>query len=117
MLRTARFELDVDSLARDLTDTEAQRLILGQELTDTPSYELERQMDENEVHEELKVSSRVSERTIDNIRDRILGEKLVRFETAAANVAKWAEGESVETADLRDSPDPEVVVGWTRRNS
>lgn len=32
MLRTTRFELEVDGLARDLTDAEAQRLILGQEL-------------------------------------------------------------------------------------
>lgn len=110
MLRTTRFEFDVDGLARNLTDGEAQRLILGQELTGTPSYKLEQQMDENAVHKEMNVSSRVSERTIDNIRDRIPGEKLARFETATANVAKWAEDESVETADLRDAPDPDTAT-------
>lgn len=110
VLRTTRFELDVDGLARDLSDAEAQRLILGQEITDTPSYKLEQQMDENAVHEEMNVSSRVSERTIDNIRDRIPGEKLARFETVAANVAKWAEDESVETSDLRDAPDSDAAT-------
>lgn len=109
MFRTARFELGVDALARDLTDAEAQRLILGQKLTETPSYRLEEQMDENAVHEEMNVSGRVSERTIDNIRDRIPDEKLARFETAAENVARWAEEESVEVADLRDASDPEAV--------
>lgn len=117
MIRTTRFELGVDGLARDLTDAEVQRLILGQELTDTPSYRLEEQMDDHAVHEEMNVSERVSERTIDNIHDRIPDEELARFETAAANVARWAEDESVEMTDLRDAPDPEVVVGWTRRNS
>ncbi len=110
VLRTTRFELGVDGLARDLTDAEAQRLILGQELTDTPSYRLEEQMDDHGVHEEMNVSERVSERTIDNIRDRIPDEKLARFETAAENVARWAEDESVEMADLRDAPDPEAVA-------
>jgi hypothetical protein len=47
VFRTTRFELGVDGLARDLTDTEAQRLILGQELTGTPSYRLEEQMDDH----------------------------------------------------------------------
>ncbi|QKY22029.1 hypothetical protein B4589_016560 (plasmid) [Halolamina sp. CBA1230] len=109
-LRTTRFELGVDGLARDLTDAEDQRLILGQELTDTPSYRLEEQTDNHAVHEEMNVSERVSECTIDNIRDRIPDEKLARFETAEENVAPWAEDENVEMADPRDAPGPEAVA-------
>ena len=51
MLRTTWFELGVDGPARDLTDAEAQRLILGWELTDTPSYRIEEQIDDYAVHE------------------------------------------------------------------
>ncbi|WP_434531597.1 hypothetical protein ACODNH_19845 (plasmid) [Haloarcula sp. NS06] len=58
----------------------------------------------------MNVSSRVSERTIDIIRDHIPGEKLAWFETAASNVATWAEDESVETTDLRDAPDPDTAT-------